>query len=49
MNLFNLSKMYQFSINGKLAVIQATSMLDAMQTIENEGHTNYRFIKELKG
>lgn len=43
--MFNIVKIYQFSINGKLAIIQATSLIAATDIIENSGYNNYRFIK----
>jgi len=42
--MFKVRSFYKFSINGKTALILATSVLNAMDIIESEGFTSYAYM-----
>lgn len=41
--MFNLVNLYKFDVNGKTAIIQATSLFAAFLILENAGHKNYSY------
>jgi hypothetical protein len=46
-NVFNLVGMYLFNVDGKKAIVPASSMLAAIEILENEGYSKFNFIKKL--
>lgn len=45
--MFNLVNWYKFEINGKTALVAATSVVAACDILENEGYSKYSFMGQV--